>query len=103
MASNQILGRIRVKHLRGADLLYSTDFHTLENFGIEHDTELQDLRVIKIGTRLTIDGIVFEVESMYTYFHDETHRIDTNIGVNIYGDGESNPFNFMVTYYVKAV
>jgi hypothetical protein len=100
---SKILGRIRIKHVKGADILYTTDKSVLENFGLEHDKEFQDIRVIKNGTELQIDDKRYRVVDMYTYFYDETYDNDENKGISLIGAGDRYAFNFDITYYVETV
>ena len=100
---SQILGRIRIKHVNGADILYTTDKGLLEDFGLEYDTEFQDIRVINKGTEIQIDDKRYRVVDMYTYFYDGTHDNYENKGMSLIGGGVRHPFNFDITYYVETV
>jgi len=100
---SQILGRIRIKHVKGADILYTTDKDLLEDFGLEHDKEFQDIRVINKGTEIHIDDKRYRVVDMYTYFYDGTYDNDENKGMSLIGGGDRHPFNFDITYYVETV
>ena len=98
-----ILGRFRIKHEKGADILYTTDISALETFGLKHDEEFQDIRVIEIGTVLNIEGRKLRVVNMYPYFYDNTNDNDGRYGVSLYSAGSRFPFNFDITYYVESV
>lgn len=100
---SEILGRIRVKHTKGAEILYTTDKSELENFGLEHDKEFKDIRVMKIGTEIKIDERKYRVNDIYTYFYDDTNDNDETKGTSLICDGNKHPFNFDITYYVENV
>lgn len=100
---NEILGRIRVKHVKGADILYTTDKTVLENFGLEHDKEFPDIRVIKKGTEIQVDDRRYIVVDMYTYFYDQMNDNDEEKGISLIGAGDRLAFNFDITYYVEAI
>ncbi len=100
---NEILVRIRIKHIKGADILYTTDKSVLENFGLEHDKEFQDIRVIKKGTEIQVDNRLFRVVDMYTNFYDQINDNDEKKGSSLVGTGDIHAFNFDITYYVETI
>ena len=99
---SKILGNIIIKHIKGNKILYTTDKSVLENFGLEHDKEFQDIRVIEKGTELQIGDEKYRVVSIYTYFYDKTYDNDENKGIDG-SDGDRHAFNFNITYYVETV
>ena len=100
---SEIKTRIRVKFNNGKSILYTTDRDTLESFNLEHDQEFSDLRIIEEGTVLDIFEKKYKVVSLYSYFYDEMQCVDENTGINLYGKGENQPFNFDITYYVELI
>ena len=99
---NQILGRVRIKNKDKA-ILYTTDMFVLENFGLIHDSEFPNIRILKRGTEFQIDNTKYRVADIYTYFYDEIEDNNSDKGVNSIGNGYRYPFNFEITYYVDEV
>ena len=97
-----ILVRIRIVHVKGADIAYFYEKEILDKLGLSPTQYDAHETFFNVGDEFQLGDERYRVVSINTKFFDETHK-PHNYGINIYGIGEMLPFNFQITYNVETV
>src|SRR4051812_37821956 len=97
-----ILARIKIKHVQGAELAYLHEKEILEKIGLVPSTFDSSETFFNVGDEFYLGDTKYKVISIYTKFFKEIYEPD-NYGINMYGIGETLPFNFQITYEVDDI
>jgi hypothetical protein len=97
-----ILARIKVKHVKGAELAYFYEKELLANIGLEPTRFDANETFFNVGDVFKLGDETYKVVNIFTKFFNETYEPDS-YGTNLYRIGEMLPYNFQVTYEVDNV
>lgn len=102
MAEN-ILSRIKLKNVKGADIAYFYDYEIFKELGVAPNEHDPSEFFLNVGDKLTYDGTEYKIVNIHSKFFDETTDLNHGKGINLHGAGEQLPFNFQITYVVEAI
>ena len=94
-----ILARIKIKHVQGAEIAYLYEKEILDQIGLIPTAFDPNETFFNIGDEFSIGEDRFKVVKIFTKFFNQIHE-PHNYGINMYGIGEPQPFNFQITYEV---
>jgi len=95
-----ILARIKIKHVQGAEIAYLYEKEILEQIGLLPDSYETSVTFFNEGDVFQLGKDRYRVVKIYTKFYDQIHEPD-NYGIDLYGIGKHQPFNFQITYEVE--
>ena len=99
---SEILTRIKIKNVKGAEIAYLYHKETLEKIGLQPDGFDPKCTFINVGSEFTIEDKMYRVVNIATIFFPETYDVEDK-GTNLYAMDEQVPFNFQITYIVENV
>lgn len=91
----------------GADLIYTTDINELRLLPLERKTEPHEYTFLSVGTLIScLDPDTgtrkeYKIIKVNTKLWGQRNENSSNKGINIYGQGEDNPFVLDVIYIVQ--
>ena len=97
-----ILARIKIEHVQGAEIAYLYEKEILEQFGLIPDSYDTSVTFLNEGDEFQLGNEKYRVVKIYTKFFNQIFE-PNNYGINLYGIGEQQPFNFQITYKVENV
>ncbi len=98
MSAQNILARIKLKHVKGAEIAYLYDFEILKSISSKLSDFDPSVTFLNVGDFIDYDEQKFKIVNINTKFFNETEDLDQGKGINLVGIGEQIPFNFQITY-----
>lgn len=98
MSAQNILARIKLKHVKGAEIAYLYDFGILKSINSKPSDFDPSVTFLNVGDFIDYDEQKFKIVNINTKFFNETEDLDQGKGTNLVGIGEQFPFNFQITY-----
>jgi hypothetical protein len=95
-----ILARIKIEHVQGAEIAYMYEKEILDQIGLNPTEFDTNETFFNIGDKFQLGERSYRVVNIYTKFFNQIHE-PHGYGVNIYGIGEQQPYNFQITYEVE--
>jgi hypothetical protein len=98
MSAQNILARIKLKHVKGAEIAYLYDFEILKSISSKPSDFDPSETLLNVGDIIDFDEQKFRIVNINTKFFKETEDLNQGKGTNLVGIGEQLPFNFQITY-----
>jgi hypothetical protein len=98
-----IFARIKIRHTQGAELAYIYEKEVLDEIGLKPTKYDPTETFFNVGDQFFLEDRQYKVIAIHTKFLNETYYPDGKKGINLFGIGEQQPFNFQITYEVDNV
>lgn len=98
MNAQNILTRVKLKHVKGAEIAYLYDFEILKSLNSNPSEFDPTETFLNVGDSITYEDKKFKIVKIHTKFFNETVDLNHGKGTNLLGIGEQLPFNFQITY-----
>ncbi len=95
-----ILARIKIKHVKGANIAYLYQIESLERFGLLASDADFNVTFFNVGDIFHYEDVKYKVVNIHTKFFNDIHE-PHNYGVDLYGIDDHEPFNFQITFVVE--
>ena len=98
MITQKIQTRVKLKHVKGAEIAYIYDFEILKSINSNPSEFDPSETFLNVGDSITYEDKKFKIVKIYTKFFSEIVDLNLGEGTNLLGIDEQLPFNFQITY-----